>query len=165
MPIFNQKFVDMWRIPEAALTASTTAETLDLLRQRLKQPERLFDILQAVQRQTRSVGDESVELDDGRVVEIVSQPQWVGGACVGTVLSFHDVTEQKRAENALHYRVMFGNLINAISTYFINLELSEIDLGIHFALQTVGEFTGVDHGYVAMNSGQGDALMIEPAHE
>ena len=165
VPIFNQKFVDMWRIPEAALTASTTAETLDLLRQRLKQPERLFDILQAVQRQTRSVGDESVELDDGRVVEIVSQPQWVGGACVGTVLSFHDVTEQKRAENALHYRVMFGNLINAISTYFINLELSEIDLGIHFALQTVGEFTGVDHGYVAMNSGQGDALMIEPAHE
>ncbi len=59
-----------------------------------------------------------------------------------------DVTEQKRTEAALQYRIAFENVISAISANFINLAPEEIDAGINQALHTVGIFTGVDRSYV-----------------
>ena len=62
--------------------------------------------------------------------------------------SHTDITEQKRAEENLRYRAAFENLVSTISTDFINMPLDKIDSGIQRALQTIGQFTGVDRSYV-----------------
>jgi hypothetical protein len=59
-----------------------------------------------------------------------------------------DVTEQKEAEAQLEYKIQFENLITTISTQFIDLPPDQIDDGIQQALQTIGEFAGVDRSYV-----------------
>ena len=53
-----------------------------------------------------------------------------------------DMTERKRAEQALQERLAFEQVITGISTEFINLGPDEIDAGILDALQVIGEFTG-----------------------
>ncbi|MGD8819672.1 MAG: PAS domain-containing protein [Anaerolineae bacterium] len=62
--------------------------------------------------------------------------------------SHTDVTERRLAEEALHYRVAFENVVSTISADFINMPLDEIDQGIQQALKTIGRFTGVDRSYL-----------------
>ena len=59
-----------------------------------------------------------------------------------------DITARKAAEEALHYRVEFEELITSISTNFINLSSNEIDDGINHALGAAGEFAGVDQVFI-----------------
>jgi PAS domain S-box-containing protein len=59
-----------------------------------------------------------------------------------------DITEYRKVEGALYYRMEFEALVTAISTNFINLTCDEIDDGINRALQRVGEFADVDRSYV-----------------
>jgi formate hydrogenlyase transcriptional activator len=83
--------------------------------------------------------------------------RWFEGVCtpfrratgeIRVVCICRDITERKRAEEALEYRVRFGNLISSLSTYFINLASGEIDYGINYALKKIGEFAEVDRSYI-----------------
>ncbi|MGC9333851.1 MAG: GAF domain-containing protein [Anaerolineae bacterium] len=62
--------------------------------------------------------------------------------------SHTDITERRMAEEALHYRAAFENVVSSISTDFIDMPLDEIDVGIQRALQTIGQFMGVDRSYL-----------------
>jgi PAS domain S-box-containing protein len=70
------------------------------------------------------------------------------GTAYRLVGSHTDVTARRLAEEALHYRAVFENVVSSISTDFINMPLDEINRGIHRALRTIGQFTGVDRSYV-----------------
>ena len=74
-----------------------------------------------------------------------------------------EITERKRAEEALRHRVEFEKLITAIATYFINLPSNEVDSGINHALQATGEYAGVDRGCVFLLSH--DGMQIDNTHE
>jgi len=83
--------------------------------------------------------------------------RWFEGVCtpfkrttgeIRIVCISRDITERKRVEEALEYRVRFGNLISSLSTHFINLASDEIDEGINYALKAIGEFAEVDRSYI-----------------
>ena len=59
-----------------------------------------------------------------------------------------EIIERERIEEELRFRVDFEKLITNISADFINLAANQIDNGINKALQTIGEFAGVDRSYV-----------------
>ena len=61
---------------------------------------------------------------------------------------FRDITERRRVENAIRYRMEFEALITSISTKFINLLPEEMDHGIDLALREIGEFADVDRSYL-----------------
>lgn len=71
--------------------------------------------------------------------------------------------ERARAQQALQERLAFEKLVTTISTNFINLATDEIDQGIRQALQTIGEFTGVDHACVFLLSKNRTSMQC--AHE
>ncbi len=74
-----------------------------------------------------------------------------------------DISSQKQAEERLQYKIQFEDLITAISTQFINLPSEHIDEGIQRALQSIGEFAGVDRSYVFLFSP--DHTHMTNAHE
>ena len=69
-----------------------------------------------------------------------------------------DVSQQKRAEEALQRQLSFENIITSISTSFINLAPEEIDAGINQALEVMGKFAGVDRSYVFLFSPDGQRM-------
>lgn len=59
-----------------------------------------------------------------------------------------DITDRKEAEEALNYQLRFENIINAISTRFINISTDAIDSAIEKSLEKLGSFIQVDRAYV-----------------
>jgi len=62
------------------------------------------------------------------------------------------------SREALQYRLEIERLVTAMSTRFINLAPDEVDSGINHALQTIGEFAGVDFSYVYLFSDDGKKI-------
>ncbi|MGH1365065.1 MAG: sigma 54-interacting transcriptional regulator [Calditrichia bacterium] len=59
-----------------------------------------------------------------------------------------DISERKKAKNALKEQLDFEALIADISNFIVGLEVSEICAGINYALRRIGEFSGVDRCYL-----------------
>jgi PAS domain S-box-containing protein len=59
-----------------------------------------------------------------------------------------DITERKRVEEELQYRLKFQHLITTVSSQFINLHLAQIDDEIEHTLMQIGEFVDADRSYV-----------------
>ncbi|MEN1679011.1 MAG: GAF domain-containing protein [Planctomycetota bacterium] len=59
-----------------------------------------------------------------------------------------DITELRRAQEALRSKLEFERLVLDISLRFINLPATDIEQGIGEALRRIGEFTGVECCYV-----------------
>jgi two-component system, sensor histidine kinase and response regulator len=72
------------------------------------------------------------------------------GKVIGTAGILNDVTQRRRAEEALRYRLEVQNVLSRISTKFIDLEAEQVDPGIQFALQQIGELEKADGAYVLL---------------
>ena len=59
-----------------------------------------------------------------------------------------DITDRKRIEAELQYRLKFQRLITAVSSRFINLYPAQIDDEIDRTLHLIGVFAGADRSYV-----------------
>jgi PAS domain S-box-containing protein len=84
-------------------------------------------------------------------------PQIVDGRVVRIFGIARDVTERKRAEENLQYRLSFEELITSISTSFINIPPDKILDGINFATGKIAKFAGVEICFVfkMINENQG----------
>lgn len=69
-----------------------------------------------------------------------------------------DITDRKNTQKKLEYRAVFQELISDISTHFLNLPASEIDLGIRQTLQALAEFIGVDRTAVFFFAEDGQTM-------
>ncbi|UCG61515.1 MAG: GAF domain-containing protein [Candidatus Zixiibacteriota bacterium] len=69
-----------------------------------------------------------------------------------------DITERKRTEKALHYRLEFERLITNLSTSFIHLSADDISAGINRALKAIGRFAAIDRSYIFDFSDDGTTM-------
>ncbi|MEA5539792.1 response regulator [Limnoraphis robusta Tam1] len=145
---FNQKFVEMWQIPEAMLYSPNPQSALTFVLRQLKYPPRFLNTVMQLSADPKTPTYDIVEFKDSRIFEVYSHPSKVGEKIVGRVWSFRDITERKRVEKSLKHRVEFEQLITNLSTYFISLSTEEIDYGIEQSLQKISQFIGVDRGYI-----------------
>jgi PAS domain S-box-containing protein len=74
-----------------------------------------------------------------------------------------DITDRKRTEEELQYRLKFQRLITTVSSQFINLHPAQIDDEIDRAIQQIGEFADADRSYVFQFSG--DQKSVSCTHE
>ncbi len=66
-----------------------------------------------------------------------------------------EIINRKQAEKELQYRIEFVKLITVLSTTFINLTADEVEHWLYHALKEIGEFIGIDRGYVFLISKEG----------
>jgi PAS domain S-box-containing protein len=101
---FNQKYVDMWKIPGEILERKMLREVQEFMSQNFADPQqfiaRIEEIVGGRERFDR-IGAESLdqlELKDGRILERHSKVLIVEGQRAGRVWSFRDVTARHLAE-------------------------------------------------------------------
>jgi signal transduction histidine kinase/ActR/RegA family two-component response regulator len=96
---FNQRYVDMWRMPREIMATMEHRQILTFACRQFEERQpflaRIDEIYAASQEESLDV----LELADGRVFERFSGVQFVDGKNVGRVWSFRDITATRRAED------------------------------------------------------------------
>jgi PAS domain S-box-containing protein len=98
---YNQKFAEMWRLPDSINDLRGNSRGPALAMDQLKDPEGYLAKVSELDNEPNAESYDILEFKDGRVFERYSQPQRIGGKSVGRVWSFRDITERKQAEVAL----------------------------------------------------------------
>jgi PAS domain S-box-containing protein len=97
---FNQKFAQMWDVPESILQSRDASDCRRHLMTKLKNPDQLIHDIELSMSNPSMPVDDVLELKDGRMFEWHLEVQRVTGKVVGRVSGFRDVSDRKHAELA-----------------------------------------------------------------
>lgn len=101
---FNDRFVEMWKIPDHIVASRDNNLILGAITGQLSNPQwflEKFRQLRGTPPQSGGAGPEVIDLTEGPAFELTSKPQWIAEQSAGWVWSFHDITERKRTESLL----------------------------------------------------------------
>ncbi|MBN1788809.1 MAG: PAS domain-containing protein [Sedimentisphaerales bacterium] len=98
---YNQKFLQLWQIPEHLAKDGTDQKVLESVLDQLKDPGGFLDEAKRLYSNPLAQSLDILEFKDGRVYERCSQPQRIENRVVGRVWSFRDITDRKFAERAI----------------------------------------------------------------
>ena len=102
VPVFNQKFLQIWSMPESLVLPSMGDERLKFMAEQTRDPEAFiakakYLFFECPEQEAFDL----LEFKDGRIFERYSQPQWNGNEINGRVWSYREITERKQSEIAL----------------------------------------------------------------
>ncbi|WP_419421322.1 EAL domain-containing protein (plasmid) [Legionella sp. D16C41] len=102
---WNQKFVEMWRIPSYMLESGTESIGFEYILDQLSNPEAVISDVQYLYENPDWQGElPLIYFKDGRIFARYTQPQRIGTEIVGRVYSFRDVTQREMADEELRIR-------------------------------------------------------------
>ena len=99
---YNQRFKDIWGIPEALLETGYDPPVLAFIQRQMAKPEEFLKRVRYLYQNPQESSREEIQILDGRVLERHSEPMTGSDdAYYGRVWYFRDITEQKRSENEI----------------------------------------------------------------
>jgi diguanylate cyclase (GGDEF)-like protein/PAS domain S-box-containing protein len=98
---YNQRFIDVWQIPDEIVIARDNSIFVDFVLNQLVEPESFLEKTAALHCRPEAHNYDNLEFKDGRFYERYSHPQILDGEVIGRVVSLRDITERKRVENTL----------------------------------------------------------------
>jgi diguanylate cyclase (GGDEF)-like protein/PAS domain S-box-containing protein len=121
---FNQKFIDLWQIPEADTVMEEEPQILQYVSQLLKDPDAFEEQIRQLYRQPERESQDILELQDGRFLEGRSRPQQMHEQVIGRVWSFQDVTERHLNEARIRYQASHDQLTGLPNRMLFNDRLA-----------------------------------------
>jgi PAS domain S-box-containing protein len=98
---YNQRFADLWGIPEDILKHKDDEKALEYVIPNLAKPDEFIDRIRYLYNNPEKDSHDIIKLKDGRVFEQYSHPQYIDGEIVGRVWNFRDITSRHKAQKAL----------------------------------------------------------------
>lgn len=95
---FNEKYVEMWRMPREIVDARDEGPLRGIAGQQFNDPGAFIARIREIEASGLPESYDVLEFTDGRVFERYSKLQTIENRSVGRVWSFRDVTERKQAE-------------------------------------------------------------------
>lgn len=146
---FNEKYVEMWRVPREMMHSRDHRQLLEVMCRQFDDPRRFFDRIDQIHAPSPPESFDLLELADGRVFERFSKIQFVDRRNAGRVWSFRDITEHKRAEEALRDETRILDLLNKTGTALAsNLDLRTLATA---ATDAATELSGAECGAFVYN--------------
>jgi len=98
---FNDRFAQLWNIPDAILRSRDDEKLLKYVLPQLNDPGSFLSKVTDLYRHPRKESFDVLKLKNGKILERYSRPQILDGKPVGRVWSFRDVTERELIEKEL----------------------------------------------------------------
>jgi diguanylate cyclase (GGDEF)-like protein/PAS domain S-box-containing protein len=143
---WNQKFVEMWRIPSHLMEAGPEKLSFDYILGQLQNPEQIIADVQFLYQNPEWQGElDELHFKDGRIFERFTQPQRIGSEIVGRVYSFRDVTQKRLADDELRIR---ERAIEASTHGIAIVDISQEDQPIIYVNNAFERITGYEEKQV-----------------
>jgi PAS domain S-box-containing protein len=94
----NDKFAVMWGISEPLLERADSEEIISHCAKKFENPDEFLNRFRELLARPEGSFVDVLMLRDGRAFERTTHPQLIAGKCIGSVLTFHEITERKKAE-------------------------------------------------------------------
>lgn len=98
---YNQKFLDMWYIPETVIEERDEEVLLAYIEDQLEDRITFIERINWLRNNPDKDSFDVLEFRDGRILERQTLPQRIGGTIIGRVWSFRDVTQQRSTLSTL----------------------------------------------------------------
>jgi PAS domain S-box-containing protein len=98
---YNQKFVDMWELPNEVMDSPDDTKVLETMLDKIEASEDVFRKIKELYDDTNPTHFSEIKLKNGKIFERYLQPQMLRGKTMGGVWSFRDITDRRKAEDAL----------------------------------------------------------------
>ncbi len=124
----NQRFVDLWDVPPDILESQSDERALQWVLDKLTAPQEFLARVQYLYAQRSEKSHEEIALVDGRTFDRYSAPMFgANEKYYGRVWYFRDITDRKRAEEALQQRSRELLLLSQVGQMFSSsLELEHV---------------------------------------
>ncbi len=99
--IHNQKFLEMWGIPDEVATTQDDESLVEFCRNKLDQPQIFIERIKEISKELEKPSEDLLELRDGRIFHRSSRPQLLDDKIVGRLWCFRDVTGAKKGLDGL----------------------------------------------------------------
>ena len=131
---YNQKAAHILNLPrELPKEPGDCGPVMERISPLLADPIRIGTALEQLSESAEQIVSQSVRFQNGSVFELYVQPQRIGDEIMGRVYSFHDITDQRHAEEALlaaHNRLLLlsqitrHDILNQMTAVSIHLDLA-----------------------------------------
>ncbi|MBC6430113.1 PAS domain-containing protein [Nostoc sp. HG1] len=121
----NQKFFQMWQIPDSLIMPLKHTQYLNFYKNQLKAPEFFCRRIQELDGQLDFQGHDILEFKDGRVFELYCQPLRLGEQIIGTVWSFREITKHKQTEKEIRFALKQEKQLAEDRAHFVSMASHE----------------------------------------
>jgi PAS domain S-box-containing protein len=120
---FNEKYIEMWRVPRELVEARADGPLRKVASQQLNDPQQFVARIHEIEASSLPESFDILEFADGRIFERYSKLQSIENRSVGRVWSFRDITERNQAEITSQ---RLSAIVNSSDDAIVGKDLSSI---------------------------------------